>query len=54
MEDKDRRALPPDPNPRKPSFDMPDGACDTQFHIFGLPHIFPFAETRRYTLAERV
>lgn len=49
LQGKDQRALPPDPNPRKPGFEMPPGACDTHFHIFGLPHIFPFAETRRYT-----
>ena len=30
-------ALPPDPNTRPPSFAMPEGACDTHFHIFGLP-----------------
>lgn len=42
-------ALPPDPNTRAPSFEMPDGACDTHFHIFGPPDKFPFAETRRYT-----
>jgi 2-pyrone-4,6-dicarboxylate lactonase len=40
-------ALGPDPNTRPPSFDMPDGACDT--HFFGPPDKFPFAETRRYT-----
>ncbi len=49
MDPKDRRALPPDPNPRPPHFDMPAGACDSHFHIFGLPHVFPFAGTRRYT-----
>jgi predicted TIM-barrel fold metal-dependent hydrolase len=42
-------ALPPDPNTRPPSFAMPEGACDTHFHIFGPPDRFPFAETRRYT-----
>ena len=42
-------ALPPDPNTRPPSFEMPDGACDTHFHIFGPPDKFPFADTRRYT-----
>ena len=31
------------------SFDVPDGACDCHFHIFGPPDKFPFAETRRYT-----
>ncbi len=42
-------ALGPDPNTRPPSFEMPDRACDTHFHIFGPPDKFPFAETRRYT-----
>ncbi len=42
-------SLPPDPNTRPPSFEMPDGACDTHFHIFGPPDKFPFADTRRYT-----
>ena len=41
-------ALPPDPNTKAPSFEMPDKACDTHFHIFGPPDRFPFAETRRY------
>lgn len=42
-------ALPPDPNTRAPTWILPDGACDTHFHIFGPPDKFPFAETRRYT-----
>lgn len=42
-------ALPPDPNTRAPDWRLPDGACDTHFHIFGPPDKFPFAETRRYT-----
>ncbi len=42
-------ALGPDPNTRPPSFEMPDRACDTHFHIFGPPDKFSFAETRRYT-----
>jgi 2-pyrone-4,6-dicarboxylate lactonase len=42
-------ALPPDPNTRAPNWVLPDGACDTHFHIFGPPDKFPFAETRRYT-----
>ena len=42
-------ALGPDPNTRPPSWTLPDGACDTHFHIFGPPDKFPFAETRRYT-----
>ncbi len=42
-------ALPPDPNTRAPNWTLPDGACDTHFHIFGPPDRFPFAATRRYT-----
>ncbi len=42
-------ALPPDPNTRAPSWKLPDGACDTHFHIFGPPDRFPLSETRRYT-----
>lgn len=41
-------ALPPDPNTRPPHWTLPAGACDTHFHVFGPPHRFPFAETRRY------
>lgn len=42
-------SLPPDPNTRKPTATLPEGSCDTHFHIFGPPDRFPFAETRRYT-----
>ncbi len=41
--------LPPDPNPRKPRLALPQGACDTHFHVFGPPDRFPFAAARRYT-----
>lgn len=41
-------ALPFDPNPRPPRWKLPDGACDTHFHIFGPPDRFPYAATRRY------
>ena len=44
-----RVCLPPDPNPRKPKFRAPPGACDTHCHIFGPPDIFPYSENRRYT-----
>lgn len=44
-----RYCMPPDPNPRKPSFAPPPGSCDTHFHIFGPPEKFPFAPTRQYT-----
>jgi predicted TIM-barrel fold metal-dependent hydrolase len=41
-------SLPFDPNPRPPRVRLPPGACDTHFHIFGPPNVFPFAATRRY------
>jgi 2-pyrone-4,6-dicarboxylate lactonase len=41
--------LPPDPNPNELRFAPPAGACDTHFHIFGPPHLFPFVSDRRYT-----
>ncbi len=47
--DKLRVNFPPDPNPRSLRFTPPPGACDTHFHVFGPPHIFPYAETRLYT-----
>ena len=49
MDPKLRVSLPPDPNPRKPRFTPPPGACDTHFHAFGPPHLFPYVENRRYT-----
>ncbi len=49
MDDKLRVCMPPDPNPRKPKFTPPRGACDTHCHIFGPPDIFPYSERRRYT-----
>jgi len=49
MDVKLRVNLPPDPNPRKPSFKPPPGTCDTHFHVFGPPHLFPFVEERIYT-----
>ena len=41
--------LPPDPNPRPPHFTPPAGTCDTHFHVFGPPHLFPYVEQRIYT-----
>src|ERR1051326_3740066 len=41
-------ALPPDPNTRPPSWALPPGACDSQFHIFGPPHKFPYVQNPRY------
>lgn len=43
-----RVALPFDPNPRAPRKPLPPGACDTHFHVFGPPNVFPFAADRRY------
>ncbi len=40
---------PPDPNTRKPSFSPPPKACDTHFHVFGPPEVFPFQSTHEYT-----
>ena len=44
-----RVALPPDPNTRPPHWSLPAGACDSQIHVFGPPHKFPYADSRRYT-----
>jgi predicted TIM-barrel fold metal-dependent hydrolase len=44
-----RVILPPDPNPRRPTFTPPPLTCDTHFHVFGPPHLFPYVESRRYT-----
>jgi predicted TIM-barrel fold metal-dependent hydrolase len=41
-------SMPPDPNPRRPTWTPPPGATDTHFHVLGPPHRFPFVETRRY------
>jgi len=41
-------SLPFDPNPRAPRQSLPAGACDTHFHVFGPPNVFPYAATRRY------
>ena len=39
----------PNPHPRAPSFDMPAGATDTHFHLFGDPSRYGFAAEREYT-----
>jgi predicted TIM-barrel fold metal-dependent hydrolase len=39
----------PDPNTRKPGFELPPGACDAHCHIFGPAHRFPYAEGRTDT-----
>lgn len=40
---------PPDPNTRKPNCIPPANACDTHFHVFGPPEVFPFLSTHEYT-----
>jgi 2-pyrone-4,6-dicarboxylate lactonase len=39
----------PDPNPVKPKYAPPPGACDAHCHIFGPGERFPYARERRYT-----
>ena len=39
----------PDPDPVKPRYVMPAGACDAHCHIFGPAAKFPYAPERRYT-----
>jgi 2-pyrone-4,6-dicarboxylate lactonase len=39
----------PDPNPVKPKYTPPPGACDAHCHIFGPADRFPYAPERRYT-----
>jgi predicted TIM-barrel fold metal-dependent hydrolase len=39
----------PDPNPVKPRYTPPPGACDAHCHIFGPAAKFPYAPERRYT-----
>jgi predicted TIM-barrel fold metal-dependent hydrolase len=39
----------PDPNPVKPGYAPPAGACDAHCHIFGPAAKFPYAPERRYT-----
>jgi predicted TIM-barrel fold metal-dependent hydrolase len=48
MDPKLRVTFPPDPNPRKPRLVARPGSWDTHFHVYA-PHLFPFAEKRRYT-----
>jgi predicted TIM-barrel fold metal-dependent hydrolase len=40
---------PPDPNTRKPALKPPPNSCDTHFHVFGPPEVFPFVSTHEYT-----
>jgi 2-pyrone-4,6-dicarboxylate lactonase len=39
----------PDPNPTRPKYTPPPGACDAHCHIFGPAAKFPYASERRYT-----
>lgn len=39
----------PDPNPVKPKYAPPPGACDAHCHVFGPGDRFPYAPERRYT-----
>ena len=39
----------PDLDPRKPSIEVPPGACDCHAHIFGDPKRYPYKTVRRYT-----
>jgi len=48
LDPKLRVTFPPDPNPSMPRLVAPPGSWDTHFHVYA-PHLFPFAEKRRYT-----
>jgi 2-pyrone-4,6-dicarboxylate lactonase len=39
----------PDPNPIKPEYAPPPGACDAHCHVFGPAATFPYAPERHYT-----
>jgi len=41
--------LAPDPNPVKPRYAPPPGACDAHCHVFGPGARFPYASNRSYT-----
>lgn len=41
--------LAPDPNPVKPKYLLPPGACDAHCHVFGPGARFPYAPNRSYT-----
>lgn len=47
--DPNKSCLPPDPNPVKPSLELPPGACDAHCHVFGPAAKFPYAHDRSYT-----
>ncbi|HUK02180.1 MAG TPA: amidohydrolase family protein [Steroidobacteraceae bacterium] len=39
----------PDPDPRRPKYRPPPGACDAHCHIFGPGNVYPYAADRSYT-----
>jgi 2-pyrone-4,6-dicarboxylate lactonase len=41
--------LAPDPNPIKPKYAPPPGACDAHCHVFGPGDRFPYSPNRTYT-----
>ena len=47
--DPNKSCLPPDPDPVKPSIELPPGACDAHCHVFGPAAKFPYAADRSYT-----
>jgi len=49
MPDKTVKIIPaPDPNPVKPAYTPPPGACDAHCHVFGPGKRFPYAKERTY------
>lgn len=44
-----KTCMPPDPDTRKPDFNMPAHACDAHCHVFGPGDVFPYAPDRSYT-----
>lgn len=49
MPDKTANLIPPpDPNPVKPKYSPPPGACDAHCHVFGPSKKFPYAKERTY------
>ncbi|THU05046.1 2-pyrone-4,6-dicarboxylate hydrolase [Lampropedia puyangensis] len=42
--------LPFDPNPHAPSYALPAGACDSQFHVFGSPAQYPVRQGAAYEM----
>jgi 2-pyrone-4,6-dicarboxylate lactonase len=44
-----RPVSPPNPNPTKPKFVAPAGACDTHLHVYGPSEIYRLAGERNYT-----